>query len=136
VALWLCPASRLVGSAFCILPSAFCLHLPECYIENSGIPGKIACARAKTRPEANLRISVWRCSSVVQTMLIRLLPKCVDIALSCRGEKLQLGTNRISKVQTFLTAGFRFAPVRRTRLAKYLKNSVDNPPAFTAKSGR
>ena len=36
----------------------------------------------------------------LETMLIRLLPKCVDTTPNRRGEKLVLGTNRISTLET------------------------------------
>src|ERR1019366_6339681 len=52
----LSPPRAFGGSVFCHLPSAICLPLPGCSIENSGIPGEIPCVHSQTRRMVDLPV--------------------------------------------------------------------------------
>ena len=59
------PPRAFGGSVFCHLPSAICLPLPGCSIENSGIPGEIPCVHSQTRRMVDLPVRRFGSASSV-----------------------------------------------------------------------
>ena len=88
---WLCPGwprGAFPTSRFRwlrLLPSAICLPLPGCSIENSGIPGEIPCVHSQTRRMVDLPVRRLglHCVLPAPTVCCRWLPGAAAACLPC-----------------------------------------------------
>ena len=93
---WLCPGwprGAFPTSRFRwlrLLPSAICLPLPGCSIENSGIPGEIPCVHSQTRRMVDLPVRRLglHCVLPAPTVSCRWLPGAAPAHLPCGSSNL------------------------------------------------
>ena len=93
---WLCPGwprGAFPTSRFRwlrLLPSAICLPLPGCSIENSGIPGEIPCVHGQTRRMVDLPVRRLglHCVLPAPTVSCRWLPGAAPAHLPCGSRNL------------------------------------------------